>query len=109
MGRTASILLAALTSIVLTACGGNAQHRLQEKIEEGHAMLAERRYSDAMEAYSQAETKALKAGDPYSLGVIYRHMARIYMYMMLMSTRQPSLLPVLTQSSMHSMQMPLLM
>lgn len=78
MGRTASILLAALTSIVLTACGGNAQHRLQEKIEEGHAMLAERRYSDAMEAYSQAETKALKAGDPYSLGVIYRHMARIY-------------------------------
>ena len=63
MGRTASILLAALTSIVLTACGGNAQHRLQEKIEEGHAMLAERRYSDAMEAYSQAETKALKAGD----------------------------------------------
>ncbi|MBQ2965493.1 MAG: hypothetical protein IJE11_00575 [Bacteroidales bacterium] len=78
MGRTASILLAALTSIVLTACGGNAAHRLQEKIEEGHAMFAERRYSDAMEAYSKAETQALRAGDPYSLGVIYRNIAHIY-------------------------------
>lgn len=78
MGRAASILLAAACAVVLTACGGNSADRLRETIGSGHAMFAERRYSDAMEAYSKAETQALKAGDPYSLGIIYRHIAYIY-------------------------------
>ena len=78
MGRKVSILLAAVFSIILTGCGRNAAEKLQEMIESGHAMLAERRYSDAMEAYSEAETSAVKAGDLHSLGVIYRNNAHIY-------------------------------
>ena len=51
---------------------------LQEEISVGHALYEERRYSEAMEAYSKAETMALKAEDYHSLGTIYQKIAHTY-------------------------------
>ena len=51
---------------------------IQEEINDGHILYEERRYSEAMEAYSRAETMALKAEDYYSLGTIYQKIAHTY-------------------------------
>ena len=63
----------AVILFLAVSCWQRQDDALQESIELGHSLLEQRRYSEAMEAYSEAETKALKADDQYSLGIIYQH------------------------------------
>ena len=77
MTRRISIALLSL-SILFVSCAQRAAERLQEEIVRGHALFEERRYSEAMEAYSKAETMALKAEDNHSLGTIYQKIAHTY-------------------------------
>ena len=67
-----------LLSALFVSCAQRTAQRLQEEIGRGHALYEERRYSEAMEAYSQAETMALKAEDYHSLGIIYQKIAHTY-------------------------------
>lgn len=71
-------IAAILLSVLAVSCGQRQADALQESIELGHSLLEQKRYSEAMEAYSQAETRALKADDQYSLGIIYQHIAHTY-------------------------------
>ena len=74
-GRMSILLI--LLSVILSSCsriGGT----IQEEIDRGHALFEERRYSEAMEAYSKAETMALKAEDYRSLGTTYQKIAHTY-------------------------------
>ena len=68
----------AVILLLAVSCWQRQDDALQESIELGHSLLEQRRYSEAMEAYSEAETKALKADDQYSLGIIYQHIAHTY-------------------------------
>ena len=77
MTRRISIALV-LLSALFVSCAQRTAQRLQEEISRGHALYEERRYSEAMEAYSQAETMALKAEDYHSLGTIYQKIAHTY-------------------------------
>ena len=77
MIRRISIALLSL-SILFVSCAQRAAERLQKEIVRGHALFEERRYSEAMEAYSKAETMALKAEDNHSLGTIYQKIAHTY-------------------------------
>ena len=70
MTRRISIALV-LLSALFVSCAQRTAQRLQEGIGRGHVLYEERRYSEAMEAYSHAETMALKAEDYHSLGIIY--------------------------------------
>lgn len=67
-----------LLSVVTVSCTKSKEARIQEEINDGHILYEERRYSEAMEAYSRAETMALKAEDYYSLGTIYQKIAHTY-------------------------------
>ena len=67
-----------LIPILLASCSQRAADRLQGEISRGHALFEERRYSEAMEAYSKAETMATKAEDHHSLGTIYQKIAHTY-------------------------------
>ena len=67
-----------LLSALFVSCAQRTAQRLEEEIGRGHALYEERRYSEAMEAYSQAETMALKAEDYHSLGIIYQKIAHTY-------------------------------
>ena len=58
MTRRISIALI-LLSALFVSCAQRTAQRLQEEIGRGHALYEERRYSEAMEAYSQAETMVL--------------------------------------------------
>ena len=77
MGRRISIALV-LLSALFVSCAQRTAQRLEEEIGRGHALYEERRYSEAMEAYSHAETMALKAEDYHSLGIIYQKIAHTY-------------------------------
>ena len=77
MIRRISIALI-LIPILLASCSQRAADRLQGEISRGHALFEERRYSEAMEAYSKAETMAIKAEDHHSLGTIYQKIAHTY-------------------------------
>ena len=77
MFRHTAILIL-LLSVVSASCTKHKDTDLQEEIGNGHALYEERRYSEAMEAYSRAETMALKAEDYYSLGTIYQKIAHTY-------------------------------
>ena len=77
MIRRISIALI-LIPILLASCSQRAADRLQGEISRGHALFEERRYSEAMEAYSKAETMATKAEDHHSLGTIYQKIAHTY-------------------------------
>ena len=77
MTRRTSIALI-LIPIILASCSQRAADKLQGEISRGHALFEERRYSEAMEAYSKAETMAAKAEDHHSLGTIYQKIAHTY-------------------------------
>ena len=77
MTRSVHILLV-LLSVFLASCSQRRERTIQEEIDRGHALWEERRYSEAMEAYSMAETMALKAEDYRSLGITYQKIAHTY-------------------------------
>ena len=74
-GRMSILLI--LLSVILSSCS-RIGRTIQEEIDRGHALFEERRYSEAMEAYSKAETMALKAEDYRSLGTTYQKIAHTY-------------------------------
>lgn len=67
-----------LLSVLAVSCGQKQDTALNEDIAKGHSLLEQYRYSEAMEAWSEAESKALKADDQYSLGIIYQQIAHTY-------------------------------
>ena len=75
MGRA---LIAALTSLLLLSCSARYGKEIEDAIRHGKELQTQKLYSEAMHIYSEAEAKALKKEDHYSLGTIYRQMAYIY-------------------------------
>ena len=71
-------ILLVLISVFLASCSQRSARTIQEEIDRGHALWEERRYSEAMEAFSIAETMALKAEDYRSLGTTYQKIAHTY-------------------------------
>ena len=73
MPRIASYIL--IVSLILVSC---TKVKVEDEICRGHSLYQDRRYSEAMEAYSRAETIALKSEDFRSLGTIYQKIAHTY-------------------------------